>query len=154
MNPALRSTLMWGITVLFFGRVYGQFLVTYMEIDWLPPLPYWFSGYLAYHYLLAAQIIILMVMAVINVCYWRQAGYFYLESQGKRRWLQWFCLIYASVITLRLLLHFTVFIDRVWYINLIPIVFHWLLASYLWLMIRREGPKQKGSSNLPAAAIA
>ncbi|WP_144394209.1 hypothetical protein [Pleionea sediminis] len=134
MTNLFRVTLLWTITSLFFCRVYGQFLVTYMEPDWLPALPYWFSGYLEYQYLLGAQILILMLMAVINVDYFRKAGYFYIQSNKKRVWLKRFCGVYLTVMTLRLILHFTLFTEQVWYINIIPISFHWLLAGYLWLL--------------------
>lgn len=134
MTNAVRVTLMWGISLLFFGRVYGQFLVTHMEPAWLPPLPYWFSGYIAYHYLLGIQIAILMLMSVINASYWRGAGYWFVESRSKKTGIKIFCCLYAFAMVVRLSLHFTLFLDRVWYINLIPIVFHWLLAAYLWLM--------------------
>ena len=139
VNHRFRVSLMWAITILFFGRVYGQFLVTYMEVSWLPSLPYWFSGYIEYQYLLGIQIILLMLMTTINVDNFRQSGYFYVVSETKIKWLRRFCISYILVMVIRLSLHFVYFTDRVWYINMIPITFHRLLAGYIWLVSTAAG---------------
>ena len=74
------SPVLWIITLFFLGRVLGQGLVYFLEVIWLPPLKHWYSGLLAYEYLLPAQCGILLLMFRINIDVMRQRGFFHLKN--------------------------------------------------------------------------
>ena len=110
------------LLALFVARVTGQALVAFLDVEWLPGMAHWYSGLIAYPYLLASQLLIIGVMAKICVDFTRERGWFY----GPRRlfaheWL-WFGYAYLAAMLARFL-----FIgDR-----MIPIVFHWVLGAFL-----------------------
>lgn len=65
-HPARRlAPLLWTLFAFFVVRVAGQALVAFLGVDFLPPMPAWYSGLLAYEYLLPAQIVIVGLMAKI-----------------------------------------------------------------------------------------
>jgi hypothetical protein len=122
VNPA---PVLTALTVLFFARVAGEAAVAFLGVPWLPPMGAWDSGLVPYPLLLAAQILILATQATIDWQVGRGAGR--LASGGPRagRRLRVFACVYAAAMLVRWLLTHT---------HGIPIVFHWVLAAYLFTL--------------------
>jgi hypothetical protein len=59
--------ILWILSGLFLGRVLGQILVAFFNVNFLPPMPEWYSGLLSYPLLLPTQILILYVMYRTNI---------------------------------------------------------------------------------------
>lgn len=132
-TPASRSAIvLCALTVLFGARVLGQALVAFFDVTWLPTMDAWFSGLLRYPVLLTIQIVILLVQAVIDRDVWRGHGFFARQWPRAGRRLQWFACAYALSMIVRYLVTLS---------HPIPIVFHWVLAAYLFTLgriMRRE----------------
>ena len=132
--------LLWTLLGLFVLRVAGQAMVTFWGVTWLPPMERWYSGLLPYPLLLPAQLAINALMAKICSDYTRRRGFFVQPRRlfaGPWLWLGW---IYLAVMLLRLPLQLQLKPDA----PLIPIPFHWVLASFviavgLWHRRRLRG---------------
>jgi hypothetical protein len=115
------------LTALFAARVTGQALVAFLGVSWLPPMAAWYSGLLSYPILLPLQVIILATQLAIDVGVWRGhpkiVGPYPRLGQGIER----LSCAYALAMALRALITRT---------HPIPIVFHWVLAAYLFVVGR------------------
>ena len=119
------------LTALFGARVVGQALVAFFDVTWLPAMEAWYSGLLPYPVLLPIQLVILLVQVVIDRDVWRGRGFFVRPRPRAGRALRWFACVYALAMIVR-------------YVVLrshpIPIVFHWVLAAYLFTLGRLMRP--------------
>lgn len=112
-------TLLTILLALFIARVIGQILVVLTQPRWLPPMEAWYSGLMPYRYLLPAQIaIIVLMMAMI-----RQVASGAPPNRSLAIGIFVFATIYAAAMVVRF------FVRRR---PLIPIVFHWVLAAFLF----------------------
>jgi hypothetical protein len=116
------------LTALFLARVVGQALVALLGVGWLPPMESWYSGLLPYPLLLPVQVLILVAQGVIGRDVWRGQGFFarYRPRAGGR--LQWLAVAYALAMLIRLVVTRS---------HPIPVVFHWVLAAYLFTLGRQ-----------------
>jgi hypothetical protein len=129
---SLRTALaLWTLLVLFVARVTGQLLVALGAAPWLPPMEAWYSGLLPYRPLLASQIVIIVVLTKVCLDLTRGAGYFADTRPRLGSWLWVFGWIYLSAMILRYVLRMASYPEERWTGGTIPIVFHWVLASYL-----------------------
>lgn len=125
---------LWGLTLLFLMRVLGQILVAIWQVPFLPPMAHWYSGLLPYPLLLPSQLIILGLQVKLNTDWARQSGYFRQPKPLMGKGLQYFSYLYATVMVVRYIATMTLYPERRWLgEGTIPIVFHWVLATYLWL---------------------
>jgi hypothetical protein len=126
-----RSTLLWMLLGLFAGRVVGQLLVFSGRASFLPAMEEWQSRLLPYPALIASQLIILALFATVCLQFSRGDGYFV----RRRRWLGtplWIAgWIYASSMLVRYAAYMALRPDERWTGDLIPVVFHVVLASFL-----------------------
>ena len=113
------------LTVLFLARVAGQALVAFFDVTWLPGMDAWFSGLLPYAVLFPIQIVILVAMVVIDRDAWRGRGLFARLRPETGRTLQWLACVYALSMVVRFMITRS---------HPIPIVFHWVLALYLFTL--------------------
>jgi hypothetical protein len=63
-HPTLERHYFWVLATLLFLfclRVFGQILVAFFNVSFLPPMEEWFSGLLPYPELLTAQILIIAI---------------------------------------------------------------------------------------------
>ena len=74
--PVTRAAVLWVLLTLFVFRVLGQLLVVNNLAPFLPPMDEWQSGLLPYPLLLASQIVIIGVLAMVCVQLSRGHGYF------------------------------------------------------------------------------
>jgi hypothetical protein len=123
--------LLWTLLTLFALRVIGQLAVALGLAPFLPPMDQWQSGVLPYPLLLASQAAILAVLGAVCVQFSRGRGYFVTP----RRWLAtplwvvgW---LYALSMMFRYIIWMVVRPDQRWTGDLIPVVFHLVLASFL-----------------------
>jgi hypothetical protein len=128
------------LTALFAGRVLGQALVAFFAVPWLPPMDAWFSGLVPYPMLLAIQVAILLVQAVIDRDVWRGHGFFARRRPRAGRRLQWLACAYALSMLGRYAITRT---------HRIPIVFHWVLAAYLFTLGRQAADNGSSASLAP-----
>ena len=69
----------WVLATLLFLlclRVLGQILVAFFHVSFLPPMEEWFSGALAYPWLLASQALIILLYGKIALDFSRGRGFF------------------------------------------------------------------------------
>ncbi len=119
---------------LFFGRVVGQIEALLLAPEWLPPMQAWYSGLLPYPVLLPAQIVLLMLMSLVTYDHVRGRGFFWPTRRAIRVGLRAFAVLYAAVMAVRL----AVTMD-----GIIPVVFHWVLASFIWLVSMAPGRSEE-----------
>ncbi len=135
-DPAAYAPWLWLFTVLFFLRVLGQVLVVLFHPRWLPPMKEWYSGLMAYRYLLPAQVLILALMLAIDADFSAGAGIFVAPRPGLGRWLVGLSFVYWGGMVLRYVLRMRRHPDQRWLGGTIPIVFHCVLAAYLFTVGR------------------
>ncbi|MBS1953458.1 MAG: hypothetical protein JST89_04705 [Cyanobacteria bacterium SZAS-4] len=119
------------LLVLFCLRVAGQLLVVLYQVPFLPPMQEWQSGLLPYSVLLALQVLI--IGTFIKVCrdFYAQDGFFYEAKAALAEPLMTFGKAYVVLNAVRLLIWQTAFGHHIWFAGIIPIVFHFVLASFL-----------------------
>ena len=115
------------LTLLFRGRVAGQARVVFAGVAWLPPMEAWYSGLLTYPILFPAQVVILTGQAVIDRAAWGQRPWLVRPRPRAGRVLRRLSYVYALAMAVRLALTGT---------HVIPVVFHWVLAAYLYTVAR------------------
>jgi hypothetical protein len=114
--------ILWFLLGLFILRVFGQALVAFLDVQFLPPMEAWYSGLMPYEYLLPSQIAIIALMAKICVDFTRRGGFFFQKNRFfASAWL-WFGYVYLAAMIAR-----AVFL----WDHPIPIVFHWVLAAFV-----------------------
>jgi hypothetical protein len=116
---------------LFLLRVAGQLAVVARTPRWLPPMQDW--NLAPYRLVLPAQAAILVLMGLICYALFRGEGLFATPSYGFGRAAVWFSYLYASAIVLRYALRMSRRPDQRWFGGTIPIVFHLVLASFVYV---------------------
>ncbi len=148
----LRVTGLVAALTLFLGRVVGQIQVLLLEPEWLPPMQAWYSGVLPYPVLLPAQILLLMLMSLVTYDHVRGRGFFWPSRRAVRVGLRAFAILYAAAMALRLAVMLSLPPHGLLDAGIIPVVFHWVLAGFVWLVsiapLRTVAPSFEGS---PAA---
>ena len=133
-TPAWRgAALLWLLTGLFALRVAGQALVAFLHVGFLPPMSAWYSGLVPYAVLLPVQLVILAIMARINVDLTAGAGTFATPRPRLGRGLRWFALVYVLAMVVRYVVTMMLHPEQRWLGGTIPIVFHWVLAAYVFV---------------------
>ena len=119
------------LLALFVLRVFGQIVVATIAPRWLPPMARWYSGLMPYRYLLPTQIAFVIVMAAIV----RQVatGVAPLGSgvPAAGTWIIWASYVYALGMVYRAVRYALATPERRGV--LIPIVFHFVLAAFLFV---------------------
>jgi hypothetical protein len=128
---------LWSLSALFLLRVVGQVLVQFCGATWLPPAPEWYSGLLPYPVLLPVQIVILLWMAGINTDVLRQRGFFINSHPRLGRGLLIASGLYVTVMVVRYFVSGSLHPERrFWPPGSIPILFHFVLAAYVYTLSR------------------
>jgi hypothetical protein len=140
--------ILWVFLGLFCLRVLGQILVAFFDVSFLPPMEQWYSGLLAYPYLLASQILIIGLMMRINVDFTRGHGLFVRSHPWFGQGVLYFGYAYLAVMIVRYLVTMWLYPDQRWFGGSIPIVFHWMLASYVILFGQYHRHRLHGRAQL------
>jgi hypothetical protein len=131
-------------TVLLLLRVVGQIIVVSRAPRWLPPMEQWQSGLLPYPVLLAGQIVVLIVMTWICVDFTSSAGMF-VEPRWPAggRAILWFSYLYFAGMVVRYIIWMARRPDQRWFGGTIPIIFHCVVAAFLFTFARYHaiGPR-------------
>lgn len=126
------APILWSLTILFSLRVVGQVVVALRSPRWLPPMSDW--NLVPYRVLLPAQLVILAVMVWIDASFSTDAG----PATDQTRALGWpliaFSAVYAAAMAVRYLVRMRQRPSERWFGGTIPIVFHLVLASYLFTL--------------------
>jgi hypothetical protein len=131
-KPADIALLLWFFTILFVLRVAGQILVAVRPRRWLPPMGQW--NLVPYPILLPIQILFIAVMVWINMSFTLNVGIATIESPDSGSFLIVFSAFYALVMVIRYAVRMSRRPDQRWFGGTIPIVFHIVLASYLYTL--------------------
>jgi len=91
----------------------------------------WFSGALAYPWLLASQALIILLYGKIALDFSRGRGFFVHPSRRLGNGLLLLGSIYLSVMVIRYVIRMSLYPHERWTGGSIPIFFHWVLASFL-----------------------
>jgi len=116
---------------LFIFRVMAQLTQKFYNLPFLPPFEAWYSGALAYNWLLISQIIIIAIMGWVIMCF--------IKSSILPRYRLGVCLltfggIYFLAMLFRLIAGFTFAVNHSWLGAHIPAFFHIVLASFVLLI--------------------
>lgn len=117
-------------SVLFLLRVAGQLLVVLRAPAWLPPMRQWHL--MSYRYLLPSQIGLLALMALIDVGLFRSSSPLADAEPAFGRFLIGFSYVYAGAMALRYAVRMSRRPGERWFGGAIPIVFHFVLAAFVF----------------------
>lgn len=131
-DPSGYSVVLILFTALLFLRVIGQLVVAVAAPRWLPPMEQWQSGLLPYPVLLASQVVVLTFMVLIARDFARGSGFF-VEPHPRGGWFSiCFSAVYFAGMIVRYILRMKRHPDQRWLGGTIPIVFHSVVAAFLW----------------------
>ena len=131
-TPTDVAPYLWLFTFLFVLRVLGQVLVAIRPQQWLPPMGQW--NFIPYPILLPIQIVFIAIMTWINLSFTLGEGISMASSPGMGAFLVAFSVVYAITMVIRYVLRMYRSPDQRWFGGTIPIVFHVVLASYLYAL--------------------
>jgi hypothetical protein len=117
-------------SVLFLLRVTGQLLVVLRAPSWLPPMRQW--NLMPYRALLPIQIGFLVLMGVIELGLFHAWGPLVAIQPRFGRFLIGFSFVYAGAMVLRYAARMYRQPRERWFGGAIPIVFHFVLAAFLF----------------------
>jgi hypothetical protein len=124
------------LTLLFALRVFGQALVAFVGVTWLPPMEQWFSGLIPYPALLIIQLLMLLLMIKVASEIWRGRGFYAELRPHWSQFLQRFSALYAGIMVLRYILTMSLRPEMRWFGGAIPITFHFVLAAFIFVLGR------------------
>ena len=117
----------------------GQALVAFAGVTFLPPMSEWYSGLLPYPLLLPAQVAILGAQAKISLDFARGRGGLVTPRPRLGRVLVPGAVLYFAAMLARYVLTMAWYPERRWLgTGTIPVVFHWVLAAYLFVLGRHH----------------
>lgn len=131
-QPTEIASLLWFFTGLFVLRVAGQVLVALRPQQWLPPMGQW--NLLPYPILLPIQLVFIAVMVWIDMSFTLSTGISTAKRPDIGEFLIAFSAVYAMAMALRYAVRMRRRPDQRWFGGTIPIVFHIVLASYLYTL--------------------
>jgi len=126
------AAVLWLLAGLFFLRVLGQVLVAFFGVTFLPPMQEWYSGLISYPVLLLLQALIILLLIKVCSDFSRGHGFFVEPNMVMGRILRWFSYLYFGSMVLRYAITMALYPERRWTGGTIPIVFHCVLATYLF----------------------
>lgn len=129
--PIHVTAALWTLLGLFCLRVLGQLAVVIYAPSFLPPMDEWYSGLIPYGPLLVAQILIIGVYGKICIHFTRGSGFFVRPRPFFANGVRYFGYAYFAAMVFRYIIRMTIYPDERWFGGCIPIVFHWVLASFL-----------------------
>lgn len=120
-------------TFLLFLRITGQIIVVLRAPRWLPAMEQWQSGLLPYPVLLLGQAIVLTLMVWISADFVRGSGVFMEPRRpDSGRAIVWFSCVYFGGMVVRYIVRMWRRPDQRWFGGTIPIVFHSVVAAFLY----------------------
>lgn len=130
IEPATAGVFLWLFLGLFLLRVFGQVLVLLRSPRWLPSMEQW--NLLPYRFLLPIQMVLVGLMAWIGTDLSRGAGVFADPVPVAGSALVLLSYVYAGAMAARYAVRMRRRPDQRWAGGAIPIVFHIVLAAYVF----------------------
>lgn len=130
------SVPLWALFGLFLFRVLAQLAVALTGFAYLPSMDEWYSGLLPYQYLLPAHVLIAGTMAKVCWDIGHQRGRFAEANRTAGRVLMGLGLLYLLAMVARYVLRMAFYPEERWFGGALPIIFHWVLASFLLVLAR------------------
>ncbi|QDK47060.1 hypothetical protein DOM22_18780 [Bdellovibrio sp. ZAP7] len=131
MSSTRTAKILWVLWALFVCRVLGQLIVVLYAPDFLPPMKEWYSGLMPYQYLLPTQILIIGFFAKIASDISRGIGRLSKPHQKLGLFLRNFGYFYFGAMIFRYVLRMSMYPEERWFGGTIPIIFHFVLATFL-----------------------
>lgn len=131
-NPVPYAAALWTFTVLLSGRVAGQLLVARRAPRWLPPMEQWQSGLVRYPVLVFWQGVVLGLMAWTSADFARGSGFWMAPPAGMGMAATLIAYGYFTGMVVRYVVRMKRRPDQRWFGGTIPIVFHSVVAAFLW----------------------
>jgi hypothetical protein len=132
LETAELAPALWLLTALFAARVAGQVVVALRQPEWLPPMDDW--NLVPYRVLLPIQLVMLGVMAWIDASFSASSGPPVDRAEAFGWALVAFSAIYAEAMAVRYAVRMRARPEARWFGGTIPIVFHLVLATYLYAL--------------------
>ena len=126
------APVLWLLTALFAVRIAGQVLVALRAPRWLPPMEDW--NLVPYRVLLPIQLAILGVMIWIDASFSAESGPPTERSEAIGWFLVVFSVVYAGSMVVRYAVRMRRRPEARWFGGTIPMVFHLVLATYLFAL--------------------
>lgn len=134
IGAQLAGSFLLVLLLLFALRVVGQILVVLRAPTWLPPMESGQWNLMPYRFLLPIQLAFVSFMAWLAVSFLAERG----AAAEPRSTLGWFLIgfsgIYAGAMAVRYAVRMRRRADQRWLGGTIPIFFHWVLASFLFVL--------------------
>jgi uncharacterized protein len=118
------------LTGLFVIRVVGQVFVVLRAPAWLPPMDEW--NLMPYRLLLPIQLVFVGVLTAISLALLRDQGALAEQHSSFGRFLIGLSAVYAAAMVVRYAVRMTRRPRERWFGGAIPIVFHLVLAGFLF----------------------
>lgn len=133
-NPGTTAAILGFLAGCFALRVAGQFIVARLAPPWLPPMIEWYSGLVAYSRLLPIQLVILAGMAGVSLWLW--LGWPAIVDPGPALGTALLVISwpYALSMPVRYAIRMWRHPEARWTGRSIPIVFHLVLAAWLFVL--------------------
>ncbi len=128
-----RGPMLWVLLGAFVVRVLGQVFVGVTAPPWLPPMEQWYSGLLPYPVLLPTQIVLIGIMMRFARRVTRHGGRL-PDDPRRSTWLARASCVYAAVMVVRYAMQMVLRPEWRWFGHTIPIVFHLVLAGWLYVL--------------------
>lgn len=125
------APFLWLFSSLFLVRVLGQLFVRRRRPTWLPPTEEWNLS--PYRLLLPAQAAILALITWIDMSFSLERGRPVHPHPRLGEGVLVFAYVYAGAMTVRYLIRMARQPSERWFGGTIPIVFHMVLAAYLYV---------------------
>ena len=130
VDPQVAGAFLALFTALFALRVVGQVVVLLAAPTWLPPMDRW--NLMPYRALLPIQLLFLVVMSWICIGLLADDGLVADPHRGLGLFLVGVSLVYAGSMVVRFVVRMRRRPEERWFGGAIPIVFHIVLAAFLF----------------------
>ncbi|MFQ5972197.1 MAG: hypothetical protein ACE5Q3_07665 [Alphaproteobacteria bacterium] len=125
---------LWFLLGLFVLRVVGQALVAFLDVSFLPPMDAWYSGLLGYPWLLAAQVLIILLCARACLDFTRGEGFFVRPRRALGAPCLLFGSFYLGVMVCRYVIRMVAYPAERWTGGSLPTFLHWVLAAFILIV--------------------
>jgi hypothetical protein len=133
-DPLLTAAILFVLTVAFAVRVAGQLVVARSAPAWLPPMSEWYSGVLPYPRLLATQLIMLGLMSAVVISLATGVPWIVEPRPALGTMLLAIAWPYGLSMPVRYAIRMYRHPEARWTGRTIPIVFHVVLAVWLFVL--------------------
>ena len=117
----------------------------------------WYSGLMPYRYLLPCQILIIILFTKIAFDLTHGSGFWTHPKPTLGLWLKNFGIVYFLSMVVRYVLRKSWYPEERWFGGTIPIIFHWVLATYIIVLgyyhLRGLTPRETIAANSEPASF-